>query len=106
MLEPTDEMKRAAARAINNAGWTAEYGEHEPGCFCEDCEKVCAPIAEAALRAALAAAPAQDWRLDPPEGWFVFGTHAGQDIPLKFWGEGEDGLPIWERPTPEKGLEK
>lgn len=52
--EPTAETTRAVAKAINVEGWTAEGGEHEPGCFCEDCERVCTPIALAALRAAAA----------------------------------------------------
>lgn len=36
-----------------------------------------------------------------PEGWFVFGTHMDeQRIQLEFSEEkGEDGLPLWERPT-------
>jgi len=36
----------------------------------------------------------------PPPGWFTLGTHAGQDTPLEFWGQGDDGLPLWERPAP------
>lgn len=39
--------------------------------------------------------------MSPPEGWYVFGHHAGWTIKpeLEFWGEGEDGLPLWERPV-------
>lgn len=43
-------------------------------------------------------------KFDPPSGWFMFGTHVDQpNVQLEFWGEGEDNLPIWERPveTPE-----
>lgn len=49
-----------------------------------------------------------DWRraqlerqMNPPEGWFVFGTHVGPDDPLVEFSEEldpEDGLPMWERP--------
>lgn len=49
---------------------------------------------------------ADDWRhyqrqlASPPPGWFPFGPHPDipLDIPLEFWGEGLDGLPIWQRP--------
>lgn len=35
----------------------------------------------------------------PPDGWFTFGTHIDQPgVELDFWGLGNDGLPIWERP--------
>lgn len=34
----------------------------------------------------------------PPEGWFVFGSHVDQIVQLDFWGQDEDGLPLWERP--------
>lgn len=36
----------------------------------------------------------------PPDGWLVFGTHAGHgddDVKLEFWGTDEDGLPFLER---------
>lgn len=37
----------------------------------------------------------------PPEGWFTYGTHVDKDdVVLDFWGEDEDGLPLWERPKP------
>jgi len=36
----------------------------------------------------------------PPPGWFTFGTHAGQDLPMEFWGNDQGGTPIWERPYP------
>lgn len=44
--------------------------------------------------------------LNPPEGWFPFGYHAGHDPldapELEFSAEvGEDGLPLWERPLVE-----
>ncbi len=38
----------------------------------------------------------------PPEGWYVFGHHAGSEhssLELEFWGQGEDGLPLWEKPV-------
>lgn len=37
----------------------------------------------------------------PPEGWYMFGHHAGfgPTPDLEFWGEDEGGLPIWERPV-------
>jgi hypothetical protein len=44
--------------------------------------------------------------VNPPEGWFVFGTHAAFDVPvgmLEFSTEkDEDGDPLWERPAPLK----
>lgn len=37
--------------------------------------------------------------VQPPDGWFNFGSHSDKpDVELEFWGEGDDGLPIWERP--------
>lgn len=39
-----------------------------------------------------------EWR-EPPEGWFPFGMHVDEPVPLEFSEEvGEDGLPLWERP--------
>ncbi len=36
-----------------------------------------------------------------PDGWHAFGTHIDQDVRLEFsTEEGEDGLPLWERPIP------
>jgi len=32
------------------------------------------------------------------DGWWPFGSFVDYDFPLEFDGEGEDGLPIWERP--------
>lgn len=32
-------------------------------------------------------------------GWSRFGTHLDYDGSLEFAGEGEDGLPEWERPA-------
>ena len=40
--------------------------------------------------------------VQPPNGWYAFGTHAGWDEvpPLEFSDEtGEDGLPLFERPA-------
>lgn len=39
--------------------------------------------------------------VEPPPGWFTFGTHLDfPDVPLQFSKEtGEDGLPLWERPV-------
>lgn len=36
----------------------------------------------------------------PPQGWFPFGYHAGPGAApeLEFWGNDEDGMPLWERP--------
>lgn len=43
--------------------------------------------------------------LHPPVGWFMFGAHVDRAVPLIFWGTGEDGLPLWERPaTPSVAL--
>ena len=36
--------------------------------------------------------------VDPPEGWWTFGTHLHFAGELEFWGTGEDLLPLWERP--------
>ena len=47
----TDEMVKAGARALNDAGWTYE-GADEPGCWCEDCQALCMPPARAILEAA------------------------------------------------------
>lgn len=47
----TDEMVKAGARALNDAGWTYA-GADEPGCWCEDCQAVCIPPARAILEAA------------------------------------------------------
>jgi hypothetical protein len=41
-----------------------------------------------------AAAP----RILTRDGWWPFGSFVDYDFPLEFDGEGEDGLPIWERP--------
>lgn len=41
----------------------------------------------------------------PPTGWHDFGTHVDQDVPLEFSGEGDDGLPLWERQIPAEGQE-
>lgn len=38
--------------------------------------------------------------LSPPKGWAHFGSHAGDELMpdnLEFSGEGEDGLPEYER---------
>lgn len=37
---------------------------------------------------------------EPPEGWFNFGTHVDQKIPLEFSKaiDEADGLPLYERP--------
>lgn len=45
-------------------------------------------------RRGLAAAP----RTLTRDGWWPFGSFVDYDFPLEFDGEGEDGLPIWERP--------
>lgn len=37
-------------------------------------------------------------RMDPPPGWFVFGTHAGLGTELEFHGRDAVGMPVWERP--------
>lgn len=52
--EPSDAERMAAARAINLAGWTCYGGADEPGQFdtCEDCQRVCLVVADAALLAA------------------------------------------------------
>jgi len=50
--EVTAEMVERAAKAINIEGWTY-LGAHEPGEYCDDCRKVCLPLARAALTAAL-----------------------------------------------------
>lgn len=41
-------------------------------------------------------------RLNPPEGWFVFGTHAWQKVEVEFSAEldRETLMPLWERPKP------
>lgn len=42
------------------------------------------------------------WRVHPPAGWSVFGTHVDRDGPIEFWGsefDVETGMPIWERPA-------
>jgi hypothetical protein len=62
-----------------------------------------APADMIALRSALEPKSAHDRLVrelaSPPPGWFTFGHHAGQEAAdLEFWGTGEDGLPIWERP--------
>ena len=41
--------------------------------------------------------------VNPPAGWFVFGTHVEKDSApngLEFYGEeySNDSLPLWERP--------
>lgn len=41
-----------------------------------------------------------DW-VEPPDGWFVFGSHVDFGGQMEFSGETtEDGLPKWERPLP------
>jgi hypothetical protein len=44
----------------------------------------------------------------PPDGWFQFGSHAGEEfgwLDLEFSTEvSDDGLPRWERPVPPKRL--
>jgi hypothetical protein len=58
-----------------------------------------APKIRVALAAALAARDVEERRhlLNPPPGWFVFGTHADQPgLRLEFWGN-QDGFPVWER---------
>lgn len=51
---------------------------------------------------------ASERNVDPPSGWYVFGTHAGwssDDIPrLEFSGEDEAGMPLFERPVADDGL--
>lgn len=45
-------------------------------------------------------------RAVPPPGWFAFGYHADHDpVPAVEFSEvtGEDGLPLWERPTAGAG---
>lgn len=43
------------------------------------------------------------WFRPPPIGWFSFGTHVDQPVQLEFSEEtGEDGLPLWERPAPDR----
>jgi hypothetical protein len=38
--------------------------------------------------------------VEPPEGWFIFGTHVDTPGPLEFSEElDEGGLPRWERPV-------
>lgn len=40
----------------------------------------------------------------PPEGWFNFGHHSSPEMagaPLEWWGTGDDGMPMWERPVEE-----
>jgi hypothetical protein len=39
--------------------------------------------------------------MSPPEGWYTFGYHAQRPpVPeLEFWGQDEDGDPLWERPV-------
>lgn len=36
--------------------------------------------------------------LNPPKGWFTFGTHSDRAIPCYLWGTDESGMPIWEKP--------
>lgn len=39
-----------------------------------------------------------EMKVQPPAGWYVFGTHVDSpDAPLDFYGEDEDGMPMWER---------
>lgn len=46
----------------------------------------------------------QQW-IEPPDGWFSFGSHVGCPwIPLEFSEEtDEGGNPLFERPTPPAG---
>lgn len=40
------------------------------------------------------------WR-EPPEGWYLFGTHVDVPVPLEFSTETDEALmPLWERPIP------
>lgn len=52
------------------------------------------PLDDMGYAAGLAAAP----RTLTRDGWWPFGSFVDYDFPLEFDGEGEDGLPIWERP--------
>lgn len=50
-------------------------------------------------------------KINPPEGWFHFGTHVEYSGEIEFSKElGEDLMPLWERPvdkeTNEKELDK
>lgn len=39
--------------------------------------------------------------LEPPEGWYPFGTHVDTPSRMEFSQEVDDaGMPIWERPFP------
>lgn len=41
--------------------------------------------------------------VEPPEGWFTFGTHVDQPVKLEFSEDtSEDGLPLWERPIADE----
>lgn len=37
--------------------------------------------------------------LNPPAGWYVFGTHLDWAGALEFWGSDPDRFPVWERPA-------
>lgn len=90
------EMEQAHAAAL------AEAECPDPTiCEREDCVTAAAyraggedAIAEYARNMPRAAAP----RTLTRDGWWPFGSFVDYDFPLEFDGEGEDGLPIWERP--------
>lgn len=48
-----------------------------------------------------AATRTREWSsIDPPPGWFTFGTHVEHDGPLEFSeAVGDDLMPLWERPA-------
>jgi hypothetical protein len=46
---------------------------------------------------------------DPPDGWFMFGSHADRPFegPLEFSTETDDaGMPLWERHTTRKDADR
>jgi hypothetical protein len=45
--------------------------------------------------------------IEPPKGWYIFGTHVDVIVMLEFSEEVDnDGLPKWERPIWNPGAER
>lgn len=64
MTDPSPEQVKAAARALNAAGWTCMEGADVPGQYddCMDCQQTADAAARAALVAAAGVAPQSEAR--------------------------------------------
>lgn len=95
-----DAAVLAATKAV--AEWWETPVPGDPRNYIEVIVDAARPAIEKQYRDAYSARWAA---IEPPEGWYVFGTHTngGLDgLVMEFSVEsGEDGLPLWERLSPE-----